>query len=98
MKQIRTHRISIDSLALFVIASGCLVESLFVDLEIRNSIFRRACDLPRDEITCPCRVTDDDRKSHEESHWATSACIRLERSWSDGDSDAASETRSTGLG
>jgi len=44
MQQIKIHRISIDSLALFVIASGHLVESLlslFVDLEIKTAIFRR---------------------------------------------------------
>jgi hypothetical protein len=35
----KIHPISIDSLALFVIATGCPVESLFVDLEIRNAIF-----------------------------------------------------------
>jgi len=46
MKQIKIHRISIDSLALFVIASGWLVESLFVDLEIRNAIFCRAAIAP----------------------------------------------------
>jgi len=41
IKQIKIRRTSIDSLALFVIASSWFVESLFVDLEIRNAIFRR---------------------------------------------------------
>jgi hypothetical protein len=39
LKQIKIHRISIDSLALFVLASGCLVENLFVDLEIGAPFF-----------------------------------------------------------
>jgi hypothetical protein len=39
MKQIKIHRISIDSLALFVLASGCLVENLFVDPEIGARFF-----------------------------------------------------------
>jgi len=39
LKQIKIHRISIDSLALFVLASGCLVEDLFVDPEIGARFF-----------------------------------------------------------
>ena len=38
MKSVKIHRISIDSLALSVIASGCRVEDLFFDLEIRKRL------------------------------------------------------------
>jgi len=41
MKQIEIHRISIDSLALFVIASSRFVEDYFVVPDIRNAISRR---------------------------------------------------------
>ena len=38
MKSVKIHRISIDSLALSVIPSGCRVEDLFFDLEMRKRV------------------------------------------------------------
>jgi hypothetical protein len=37
MKSIKTHRISIDPLALFVIPSGGIVEIYFLDLQLESA-------------------------------------------------------------
>ena len=60
MKQTRTHRTSIDSLALFVIASGCLVEDLFSRSGSRKRLF---ADRHFSEIPSNLRSTNQRRPS-----------------------------------